>query len=374
MIKVLQVISRLHQGSGVANVVMNYYRNIDRNVIQYDFLVNSTEGGDEYVSEIKKYGGNIYYFSNLKLTNVNHFIKEINDFFDEHGNEYIAVHSHFFQLDGVIFRIAKKHGIKECISHSHNTKYSDNKIKSFRNYIMSIPLKKAATRWMACSKKAGEFLFGKEFYNSPKSMILNNAVDCKKFIFNEEIREKKKKEFGLENKFIIGHIGRFSPQKNHEFLINVFKNIRERQDNAFLVMVGTGPLTESVQKKVKENNLVNNVLFLGQRNDISDLLQMFDVMVFPSHYEGLGIALIEAQVSDLPCVYSDVIPEEVDILDSNEILSLNEKYEVWANAALKYQNHKRSKDAAKIIDRAGYNILVEAQKLEEYYMSLVNKE
>lgn len=374
MIKVLHVISRLHQGSGIANVIMNYYRNINRNIVQFDFLVTSTDNGEEYVSEIEKYGGKIYYFPKLRLTNANNFIKEMNCFFGEHKNEYIAVHSHFFQLDGIIFRIAKKYGIKECISHSHNSRYSDYKIKSLRNFIMSLPLKKEATRWMACSKSAGKFLFGKKFYDSPKSLILNNAIDCKKFIFNQEIGENKKKELGLENKFIIGHIGRFSPQKNHEFLINVFKIIKEKQNNAFLVLVGTGPLTESIKKLVKDNQLVDDILFLGQRNDVSDLLQMFDVMVFPSRYEGLGIALIEAQVSDLPCVYSDVIPEEVNILDSNEILSLDENYEVWADAVLKYQNHKRSNNTLKDIERAGYNIVVEAQKLEEFYMSLVNKE
>lgn len=374
MIKVLHVISRLHQGSGIANVIMNYYRNIDRNAVQFDFLVNSTENGEEYVSEIKKYGGHIYYFPNLRLSNIHHLIKEMNCFFCKHSNDYIAIHSHFFQLDGIIFHIAKKYGIKECISHSHNTRYSDYKLKSFRNYIMSLPLKREATRWMACSKSAGKFLFGKRFYSSPKSLILNNAIDCEKFVFNEEIRKNKIKELGLENKFIIGHIGRFSLQKNHKFLINVFKVIKERQNNAFLVLVGTGSLTESIKNLVKCNGLDNDVLFLGQRNDVSDLLQIFDVMVFPSQYEGLGIALIEAQVSDLPCVYSDVIPEEVNILDSNEILSLNENYEVWANAVLKYQSHKRSKNAIKRIERAGYNIELEAKKLSEFYMSLADKE
>lgn len=370
MIKVLHVISKIHQGSGIANVVMNYYRSIDRSAIQFDFLVTSTEDGDKYVAEIKKYGGNIFYLPPLKLTNINYFMKEMDRFFYENKSEYSAVHSHFFQIDGLLFKAAKKYGVKECISHSHNTRYSDYKIRAVRNYLMSIPLKKSSTTWMACSKAAGEFLYGKEFYNSSKAKVLNNALDCKKFVFNEEIRENKQKELGLENKFVVGHVGRLSPQKNHEFLINVFKEIKAIEINAILILVGTGDLMETIRKQVKQYNLENDVLFLGQRSDISELLQSFDIMIFPSHYEGLGVALIEAQVSGLPCVYSDVIPEEVNILNSNIILSLDEEYKIWANAALKFLNYERNKRAGEEIEKAGFNIVIEAQKLLEFYRSL----
>ncbi|WP_041847403.1 glycosyltransferase family 1 protein [Caldibacillus thermoamylovorans] len=374
MIKILHVISKIHQGSGIASVIMNYYRNIDRNKIQFDFLVSSTEGGEEYISEIKRYGGEIYYLPKLKLTNFNNFIKEMDSFFYQNGNQYTAIHSHFYQLDGILFPIAKKYGVKECISHSHNTKFSDYKVRAIRNYLMSRPLKKYSTKWMACSKKAGKLLFGKSFFNSPKSKILNNAIDCKRYIYNEEIRENKRKEFGLENKFVVGHVGRFSPQKNHKFLINVFNKIKKNNNNAVLVLVGTGSLMKSVQDQVKKYNLENDVLFLGQRHDVHHLLQMFDVLIFPSLFEGLGIALVEAQAADLPCVYSDVIPDEVNILESNEVLSLNESYDVWADAALKYQNKKRSSSAVKEIKKAGYCIENEAKNLLQFYMNIAYEE
>lgn len=369
MIRILHVMDTLYQKSGIANVVMNYYRNIDRKKIQFDFLI--TDNNEHtYISEVKSYGGNIYFMPRLGIKNTINFIKYLNEFFYKNGHKYVAVHSHFNQIDCFIFPIAKRNGIRECISHSHNTKYSDKKIRSIRNAIMCLPIKKQATRWVACSEDAGVFLFGREFENSPKSLVINNAIECEKYRYDYHLRVRKRREFNLEDKFVIGHIGRFNEQKNHKFLINIFKEINKLYDNAVLILIGDGPLYNEVLYQIRKYNLEDKVLVLGQRSDIEEMVQIFDIMIFPSIFEGLGIALIEAQAADLPCVYSDNIPDVVNILESNEIHSLNDSYSIWANSALKYRFHRREVDAVNKVKRAGFDISVEAKKIMQFYLSL----
>lgn len=369
MIRVLHIVDTLYQKSGIANVIMNYYKNISREKVQFDFLITINKE-HTFLNEIKTYGGNIYYMPQLNINNFYSFYKSIDDFFMSHGKEFDIIHSHYNQLDSIIFPIAKKYGIKECISHSHNTKYSDSKIRSIRNWLMCLPLKKNATKWLACSKDAGNFLFGKEFSSSSKSFVLNNAIECQNFVFSKSKRDIKRKELGLENKLVIGHVGRFNKQKNHDFLINVFNKVKEKNNNSVLVLVGDGPLFDDIRNQVTNHDLTEYVIFLGQRKDIADIMQAFDIFVFPSLFEGLGIVLIEAQAADLPCIYSNVIPSEVNILENNIALDLNDNYDLWASEILRHISHKRRSNVIMQIEEAGFSIKKEAIKLVNFYMSL----
>lgn len=365
--RILHVVSSLDKSAGVMSVIMNYYRHINKNNIQFDFLYFENLE-NIYKNEIERMGGKVYLCPNPK--NIIAFNKYFNEFLKNQHTPYTAIHLHEVYLNSIILPIAKKHGIKNRIVHNHATRYSDKKINNLRNKILCIPVKKNANYFMACSKAAGAFLYGEKTLNEGKVHVVNNAIDSEKFIYSLPIREKVRNELQIQNKMVIGHVGRFNDPKNHVFLIRIFAEICKKQKNALLMLIGEGPLKLKIQKLVQKLGLYDQVLFLDIRNDVNQLMQAMDIFVLPSLYEGLPVAGVEAQASGLPCIISDTVTEEIRITDLVIFKSLNQSWEEWADEILNIDYKDKRYDTSKQIIKAGYNIKYEAQKLQEFYIHL----
>ena len=268
---------------GVESVVMNYYRNIDRDKIQFHFLCDEDSTDIPY-DEIEKLGGKVIVIPPYQK--LFKYQKELYKIFKE--NKYKIVHSHINALSVFPLRIAKKAGVPIRIAHSHTT---SNKKEWKRNLAKNIlrPFSKVyANQFFACTEHAGKWLFGKKVVERKKLNVINNAIDLKKFEFNEKIREDLRKEFGIkEDTIVIGHIGRFMKQKNHEFLIDVFNELYKKNQNTVLILIGQGPLLNEIKQKARNLDIENKIKFIGQVTDVERYYNIMDVFVFPSIYEGL---------------------------------------------------------------------------------------
>lgn len=318
MIRILQIVPNMQSG-GLESFIMNLYRNIDKEKIQFDFLVHYKEKYF-YDDEIERMGGKIYRFSLRNDNNIIKYIKELDTFFKEH-REYKIIHCHMASIGFLLFYIARKNGVKIRIAHSHNSN-TENTLKGFVKSILIKPFKYLSTHRFACSEQAGKFLFRKMDFQ-----VIENAIDINKFSYNLDIRKKMREELNLQNKFVIGHVGRFCEQKNHDFLIECFAKFHKENNNSILLLIGEGELKEKIQKKVKELNIDKSVIFLGNRKDVNELYQAMDCFAFPSKFEGLGIVLIEAQVSGLNVISSSNIPEEAIV--TNNIKLLDTEIDLW---------------------------------------------
>ncbi len=356
MIRVLQVVTKMDRG-GMETMLMNYYREIDRNKVQFDFLTHRDYDGD-YGEEIKKLGGRIYHMPYLNPFSFT-YRNALDVFFREH-KEYKVVHVHQDYLEALILKILKKNGVPVRIAHSHNTSLDKNikyPIKMF--YRQFIP--KYATDLMACGQAAGEWMFrGSPF------KILNNAIDAHKYIYNEEARDNIRREFGIDtDELVVGHVGRFFPQKNHEFLIDIFAELVKKR-NAKLILVGDGYLRQNIEKKVADMGLKDAVVFTGLRSDVYDILSAMDVFVIPSLYEGLSLVTVESQASGLPTLISNTISEECKITDLIHTEKLTASAEAWAEDILKLPTERVN--TYDLIAKAGYDVKCNAINLEKYYI------
>lgn len=364
MIRILHIIGSLNMG-GIQTFLMSIYRNIDREKIQFDFLVGSKEPGD-FNEEIKKLGGRIYSITPRKEgIKKNHM--SLCNFFKEH-NEYKIVHQHVSSLSNITpLKIAKKYGVPIRIVHSHNIREGGRAIHKFIHKWNQLFIKSYATDFFACSDLAAKWLFPKNQYKKKEYVVIPNAIDVNKFVYNQMIRDEYRKLFNLDNKFVVGHVGRFHPQKNHGFVIDVFLKIFQMNPQSMLVLVGEGDLRVEFEEKVKKLGLVDSVLFLGTRSDVSNLFQAMDSFLFPSLYEGLGIVLVEAQAAGLHCVTSkNVVPEDVNVSDLVDFLPLTSSPDVWANTVLKHKDEIRY-DREKGVKNAGYDIFQVTKEMQERY-------
>jgi glycosyltransferase involved in cell wall biosynthesis len=366
-VKVLNIIGKRPKG-GIGAVVYNYQIHMDSDMIQMDYLIFNDEPNGEFDEKVRKHGSTVYVLPELRNNRLFSIRKKIDEFFSKHANDYKIIHLHSANIGFICLSLAKKYGINNRIVHSHATMYSDKKINAIRNRILCMSLNKGATEFMACSKAAGEFLFGKykEDY-----LILNNAIDCEKYIFNPEVRNKVRHSLSLNNKIVVGNVGRFANQKNHNFLIEIFYEVKKLQNDSVLLLIGDGELRMEIEAKTKDMGLSESVVFLGQRDDVPQLLQAMDVFVLPSLYEGLPVIGIEAQVSNLPCIFSDNITREVGIVDST-FISLSEHAKVWAEVIIKNTNNHNRRNVLSTIKNSGYDIYTEAKRLQEYYINLQN--
>ena len=358
MIRVLHVVTYMGRG-GLETMLMNYYRHIDRSKVQFDFLVHREFEAD-YDEEIKSLGGRIYHVSRLVPWS-RRYKAELRRFFRTHP-EYKIVHVHQDCLSSVALQCAKECGIPVRIAHSHNSNQDKNIKYLFKRYYMrKIP--ETATELFACGKAAGDWMFGGKKYR-----LLPNAIAAEKYIYEEGKAKKIKKDLGLEKNLVIGHIGRFNPQKNHKFLIDIFEKCFEKNQKVRLMLIGDGEGRKEIENKVKERGLQDNVLFMGVRRDVPELLQAMDVFVFPSLYEGLPVTMIEEQAAGVPAVISDRVSEECIITkDLVKVEGLEETPEQWAGEILK-QVKISKRDRSEEIKRAKYDVETTAKWLEEYYL------
>lgn len=369
MIRVLHSVSNMDR-AGIETMLMNYYRHIDRNKIQFDFLCNKTKPG-AYDEEIKKLGGRIFHSPGLNPLKFLEYEKFMINLFDENP-EIKIMHSHNGELAYQSLRGAYKYGIKTRICHAHNTKIEPN-LKKPLKLLYKTQLKKVANNYWGCGVDAVKFYFGDKVVQDNNYMILHNAIEVDKFIYNEDIRNRIREELNLTNKFVIGHVGRFMEQKNHEFILNLFKVILDKEPNAVLILLGDGELQEKMKQKAKNLKIDNAVKFLGNVNNVNEMYQAMDVFLLPSLFEGLPVVGIEAQASGLKCFFSDVITDEVKITDNVKYLSLkNGSKEKWADEILKGKEYQR-KNMINEIKNAGYSIEDEAKKLEKIYLDKVKR-
>lgn len=368
-IRILHVFGGMGRG-GAETMAMNLYRNIDRSKVQFDFIVH-TEKKCDYDDEINLLGGKIYRVPRYK--GINHFIyrKQWIEFFREHP-EYDIIHGHMRSTASIYLNIAKKYGLK-TISHSHNSS-SGKGISSIIKNIMQYKIKYIADYLFACSKSAGIWLYGKSRCDRENFFILNNAIEADKFKLNLEKRENIRNEFDINNKLVIGHIGRFHPQKNHEFLVEVFELINKKNKDSVLLLVGDGELRECINEKVKKLGLEDKVIFTGIRDDVDSLVQAMDVIVFPSLYEGLPLTLIEIQVSGLPCIASDTITKDVNITKSIEYMSLELNKDLWANKILEAGKFSNRYDRYEDIVKSGYDIKTTSQWYQAFCKAIAKDE
>lgn len=361
-VRVLNVDWSMTFGGG-ESFIMNVYRNIDRSKVQFDFILHSKNIG-YYDDEIRKLGGKIYYIDEYKLFNHLSYVNQWKNFFKEH-KEFKIIHGHMTGTASIYLNIAKKFGLK-TIAHSHLTS-SNGIITGKIKDMMRKNIRYVSDYMFACSMEAGIFLFGKE--NIGKFKVIKNAINSQDYIFDSIKRNEYRDSFHLNDKFTIGHVARFLPVKNYEFILNLFNHIHKINNNTILMLVGDGQLRNYIEKRIKDLNLEDSVVLTGARSDINYLLSAMDLFLFPSLSEGLPFSLIEAQASGLHCVISDVISDEVIITDLVEKLSLNTSIEAWSNKILNYSNGYIRENKQDSIIKAEFDIKKTAQWLQEFYLN-----
>ena len=361
LFRVAQIMGKM-LGGGVESVVMNYYRHIDKSKVQFDFIIDS-DSTNVPREEIANLGGRIIEVSPYQ--HIFSYIKDVKKILKK--NDYKIVHAHMNALSVFPLYAAKCVGVPIRIAHSHST---TNKKEWKKNLLKSIlrPFSKVFSNYyFACSKHAGNWLFGNKTFNEGKVTIINNAIDTNKFKYDEEIRNKVRKDLNIEDRYVLGHVGRFVAQKNHTFLLDVFHELYKENKKIVLLLIGQGPLEDEMKEKVKQLGISDSVIFLEQRDDVNELMQAMDCFVFPSLYEGLGIVAIEAQCSGLRCICSNEVPNEIKITKLMQFIEL-ENIANWKNEILK-EKEKR-KDFSKLIENSGYEIQNEVNKLSKIYLEL----
>ncbi|MDE7423389.1 MAG: glycosyltransferase family 1 protein [Lachnospiraceae bacterium] len=360
-IRILHVVGKMHYG-GMETLIMNIYRNINREKVQFDFLVHYSEKG-EYDDEIRQLGGKIYIMPRTKISNYFKYKKALKYFFAKH-NEFIVVHSHLHNLAFMHLSIARHYGMA-TIEHFHNNSV-DRNFKGIIGYYCSRLGIKYADYLFACSDGAAKFFLQGKYKKLPYT-IIKNGIETEKFSYNEKIRKQMREQYHCNNQFVVLHVGRFWEQKNHKFLLEIFKEILKQNTNSKLFLIGIGPLEDEIKKKVKNLDIEKNVCFLGVKDNVNEWMQMADCFLFPSLYEGLGIVLIEAQTSGLRCFTSlDKVPVDAKVSENIEYISLKESAKVWADKVLASSLYER-KSCVEEVKRAGYDIRETAKWLEEWY-------
>lgn len=358
MIRVLQIFHEMDNG-GTAHFIMNYYRHIERKEVQFDFLTSVNEPG-YFDQEIRSLGGRVFHaypFSKNPIENYCDIARIIRI------NHYQIVHRHTGSAFGYFDLQAARHGgAKHLILHAHNTEAGQPLLHKFCKVLLKTDCHK-----LACSPEAGRFLFGKK----AQFDLINNAIEASRFSFNAEKRVQTRKKLGIGDSFVIGHIGRFEEQKNHKRLLSIFSDISSRKNNCLLVCVGDGSLMSEIKRYAQELGIFDRVLFLGQRNDVDNLLQAFDVFLLPSLYEGLPVTLIEAQANGLKCFASKgKVSLTSNITGNVSYIPLEDNDDQWATKILA-ADVQRDEIAQEKVRKAGYDIITEAEKLTQYYLKLL---
>lgn len=360
MIRILQVVTHMNRG-GLETMLMNYYRQMDRTQVQFDFLTHREYDGD-YGEEIRQLGGKLYHLPVLNPFSPS-YRKKLGDFFDNHP-EYKIVHVHQDCLSGVILHVAKEHGVSVRIAHSHGA----NQIKDIKYPIKLVYrhfIARYATHLMACGEDAGKWMFcGTPFE------ILHNAIPAADYSFNGDRKRIQREKWKIHaDELLVGHVGSFTIPKNHLYLLEIFQEIQKRTP-AKLMIVGEGSQRPAIEEKIRKLGLEDKVILTGLRSDVADLLQAMDVFIFPSLYEGLPVTLVEVQASGLPCLISDKVSIECKMTEAVQQISLTDSSEIWAERAMEAAKTPR-KNTYKEIKAAGYDIVENAKQLQKMYEEMM---
>lgn len=367
-IRVLHNIVLLDVG-GIEASVMNIYRYIDKEKVVFDFLVHRPNEG-YYEEEIRRYGGKIYRAEAFQPLKLRKYEKSCMEILKAHP-EYKVFHAHQ-ELNMWTLKYAKKAGIPCRLAHSHNAKTVIN-LKFFFLLYQKFFVKKYCTDMFMCSTPAGEWSYGKKDVQAGKVKMSRNGIEADRFRYDEKVRKEVRQEIGAGDKIVFGHAGRFMQQKNHTFLLDIFYEIHKKNPNTMLVLCGEGRLEEDIRTKIKDYKLEEDVHLLGVRGDMDRMYQGWDMMLFPSLWEGLPVTAIEAQTSGLPILMSDVITPEVEVTDAVKKLSLKQPAEIWAKEALDFVERYQRKDHYQEIIDAGFDIKETALWWQNYYLEQYNK-
>lgn len=359
MIRILHVVTKMDAG-GIETLIMNFYRNIDRSKIQFDFLLHRKDKGF-YDDEIRQLGGRFFYVPSINPLHHNKYISSLNYFFSMH-KEYKIVHSHINAFSMYVLRAAANAGVPIRIAHSHIANPLFDLKTPFRIYC-KLKIKKYATHLFACSEMAGKWLFGNNILDKSNFYIIKNAIYSDKYVFDYVKRDFMRNQLGINDKTVFIHVGRFTKQKNHHFLIEFIKKYTQVNQNVCLLLLGEGNLLNETRKLVLKSNLNEFVKFVGVKNNVSDYLMAADCFLFPSIFEGLGIVAIEAQTAGLLTVVSNYVPKEAKIstLYHSEELNIDKWIEVVHNKI----NYVRTID--NVAKMNGYDIVEVVNWLQNFY-------
>lgn len=365
-VRVLNVLGTTNLG-GAESRVMELYRAMDKKKVQFDFLVHTDKEG-QYDAEIQQLGGRIYHVPRFRVINYLSYRKALRRFFGEH-REFVAVQEHMTSTAAIYLPIAKKAGIPMTIAHARSAGV-DRGLKGFVTRILRSSLKYKADYCFACSAEAAEAVYGRNWIEAGKVRTIPNAIDVQRFAFQEEVRQRVRKELGLDHNFVIGHIGRFSFMKNHNYLIDIFVQLCKIRDDAALVLIGEGELKQKIQERVNQLGLAGRVRFLGNSFDVERYYQAFDYFVFPSLFEGLPGSVVEAQASGLRCLVSDKVTKEAALTELVTYKSIEESAASWASEVMR--NSKKAlvrEDMRTAIAEKDFDVQKLAAEMEVFYMS-----
>ena len=363
--RVLHVLGTTNLG-GAESRIMELYRCIDRSKIQFDFLVHTKEEG-HYSKEIRELGGHIYCVPRFKVINLAEYKKAMKTFFREH-QEFVAVQGHMTSTAAIYLPIAKKENPSLItIAHARSAGV-DQGVKGYVTKFMRSSLKYKADYCFTCSKEAGIAVFGKKWIEQKKVWTIPNAIDANRFQYKEAVRREVREALGIQDKFVIGHVGRFGFMKNHTYLVDIFAELCRQREDMVLVLIGKGEEEETIHNKLKGLGLEDQVLFLGNQFDVERYYQAFDYFVFPSIFEGLPGSVVEAQAAGLHCLISDQITREVALTELVSYRSIEQDPKLWAEEILK--NAKEAlvrRDMREEISKKGFDVNTQAVLMEEFY-------
>ena len=375
-LRILHIAFTMH-ARGTETWLMNVLRRIDKKRFQFDFLTIEGETG-VYDKEIKALGGNLYACPHPD--NKGAFLRGLREVLEKNG-PYDVVHAHPYTLSGLALLQALRAKVPVRIVHSHTDRRKASRDKSFlrRGYIgaMKSLIKKTATYGLAASEEAAQSLFGKSWQKDSRWNVMHCGIDLDPFK-NKKSKVKIRKELGIPEKAnVIGHVGGLNFEKNHDFLIDLFISLSKRNMRLHLILVGDGPLKEKIADKIKTAGIEDRVTMTGVRDDIADLLSAMDVFVFPSLFEGLGLATIEAQAAGIPCVLADTVPREAEIVDGAvDFLSLEDNQKQWEKTILKRleENTIDAHRALAQVEASAFNIEHNVTMLSELYDNLTGRQ
>lgn len=366
MIRVLHSVSVMDR-AGIETMLMNYYRHMDRDKIQFDFITSRNKSGD-YDDEIRRLGGHITITPSLSPLHYPEYQRFMQQILAQNP-EIRILHTHNEAMGLYALNGAKSAGLKVRIAHAHCTQIVRDYKWPLKMFCKQ-RLASSATDLWSCGRDAGIYFFGKKNWDA-RGVIIHNAIETDTFRFDPVVRSQMRKRYGLSDKIVLGHVGRFNIQKNHARLLTIFNAFLKLQPDSVLVLVGDGELKETIRQQALSLGIQDHILFAGLQSNVHDWYQMMDLFLLPSPAEGLPVVGVEAQASGLGCIFSTGVPEEAILSDHSIRCSLSESDSVWAEKIqqMLQQPPDRTGGAA-LIRQAGYDINLEAARLQELYLQM----
>ena len=365
-VRILHMIGNLDLG-GSQSLVLNLYKAMDRDKFQFDFILDHHDK-QELVPTVRQMGARIFFMPRFVGNNIVQVLRAWDSFFVEHP-EYRILHSHVRSYSSLFLPIAKRHGVKTII-HSHNTTNGPGILALSKNFLQFF-LRYEADYFIACSPRAGRYLFGGKVTQGQRYHILANGINVNDYKYNPEIRAECRKELALGERRTYIHVGRFCLSKNHRFLLEIFRKIVDREPDAILLLVGGGELLDTISTQIAKLGLAGSVKALGERTDVPRLLQTADCFLFPSLWEGFPVALVEAQAAGLPCLVSDTIEKDIAITDLIDFLPIDRGADLWSDAVGRTKRPRLN--YADQIKAAGFDIRTSAKWISALYEQMLRQ-